>query len=119
MYRRFRFPSIWREMDQLQREMSRLMEPSYGLRTFSPQDFPAINIWTSEDGQVITAEMPGFNPDDFDINITADRLTLTGERQPDSVDGDVQYHRRERSHGKFTRTIQLPFLVDTSTISPP
>ena len=117
MYRRFRFPSIWREMDQLQREMSRLMDPVSGLHTFNPQGFPAINIWTSDDEQIITAEMPGFNPDEIDINITADRLTLSGERKPDLVEDRVTYHRRERSHGKFTRSIQLPFMIDTSKVT--
>jgi HSP20 family protein len=117
MYRRFRFPSIWREMDQLQREMSRLMDPAYGLGAISPRGFPAINIWTSEDEQVITAEMPGFYPDDIDINISADRLNLSGERRPDSVADGVTYHRRERSYGKFSRSIQLPFMVDTSKVT--
>ena len=116
MYRRFRLPSIWREMDQFQREMTRLMDPSFGLRMINPQGFPAINIWTSEEGQIITAEMPGFNPEDIDINISADKLILSGERKADQVEGEVQYHRRERSHGKFIRSIQLPFMVDTGKV---
>ena len=116
MYRRLRLPSIWREMDQLQREMNRLMESSLGPRSFSSLSFPAINIWTSEEGQVITAEMPGFDTKDIDINITADKLILEGERKPDSVIEDAKYHRQERSHGKFSRSIQLPFMVDTNKV---
>ena len=91
MYRRFRMPSIWREMDQLQREMNRLFETSIGQRPFGSLNFPAINIWTSEEGQVITAEMPGVDPKDVEINVTADTLTLTGERNPEPVDGDSRY----------------------------
>ena len=116
MYRRFRMPSIWREMDQLQREMNHLFETSIGQRPFGSLSFPAINIWTSEEGQVITAEMPGVDPKDIEINITADTLTLTGERNPDPVDGDSRYHRHERDYGKFTRSIQLPFMVDTNKV---
>ncbi|MGD8456068.1 MAG: Hsp20/alpha crystallin family protein [Anaerolineales bacterium] len=116
MYRRLRIPSIWREMDQLQREMNRLMDSSYGRRAFNSPGFPAINIWTSEDGQVITAELPGFTPEDIDIDISADKLTLSGERNPEDVGDDVRYHRQERNYGKFVRSIQLPFMVDTTKV---
>ncbi len=112
MYRRFRMPSVWRELDQLQREMNRLMEVPFGMRSFSPLGFPAINIWTSEDKLIITAELPGINADDIDLNITADSLTLSGERKQEQMGDEVKYHRQERSYGKFTRTIQLPFMVD-------
>lgn len=116
MYRRLRIPSIWREMDQLQREMNRLMDSSFGRRTFGSPSFPAINIWTSEDGQVITAELPGFDPKDIDIDVNADKLTLTGERKFEDVKEGVRYHRQERSYGKFVRSIQLPFMVDTTKV---
>lgn len=116
MYRRFRTPNIWREMDQLQREMNRLMGSSFGSRPLSPLGFPAVNIWTSEDQQIVTSELPGMKADGIEINISADQLTISGERFPEEIDGDIQYHRRERSHGKFTRTIQLPYIVDPSNV---
>jgi HSP20 family protein len=103
-------------MDQLQREMNRLMDTSFGRRSFGSPSFPAINIWTSEEGQVITAEMPGFKPENIDIDVTADKLTLSGERNPDELTEDARYHRHERVYGKFTRSIQLPFMVDTKKV---
>jgi HSP20 family protein len=99
-------------MDQLQREMNRLMGTSPGTRSFSPLSFPAINIWTSEDDMLVSAELPGLKADDIDLNITADSLVLSGERKHPQIDGDARYHRQERSHGKFSRSIQLPFMVD-------
>jgi len=116
MYRRVRIPSIWREVDQLQREMNRLMDSSFGRRSFGAPSFPAINIWTSEDGQVITAELPGFKSEDIVIDVSADKLTLSGERKFETADEDARYHRQERSYGKFVRSIQLPFMVDTSKV---
>jgi HSP20 family protein len=116
MYRRLRIPSIWREMDQLQREMNCLMDSSFGRRAFGSPSFPAINIWTSEDGQIITAELPGFDPKDIDIDVNADKLTLSGERKFEDVKEGVRYHRQERSYGKFIRSIQLPFMVDTTKV---
>ena len=116
MFGRFRVPTIWREMDQLQREMNRLMNASLEMRPFQALSFPAINIWTNEDGQVITAELPGMDADDININVTADSLTLSGERKPDSVGENVRYHRHERTYGEFTRSIQLPFMVNTGKV---
>lgn len=112
MYRRYRMPTLWREMDQLQREMNRLMDSSLGARSFSPLSFPAINIWTGEDELIITAELPGLQVEDIDLNITADTLVLSGERQPKEIGEEARYHRQERSYGKFSRSIQLPFMVD-------
>ena len=116
MYRRFRMPNIWHEMDQRQQEMNRLFESSFGRRLLSTPGSPAINIWTNEEGQVIRAEMPGFNPSDIDISVSADKFILSGEWNLDSAIEDAQYHRRERSYGKFSRSIQLPFMVDPNKV---
>ena len=116
MYRRIRRPSIWQEMDQLQREMNRLFDTSSKGRVVNSPTYPAINIWTNEDGQLISAEMPGVHPDDIDIDVTGDALSISGERKPDEVAEDARYHRRERTYGSFSRTIQLPFMVDTNKV---
>ena len=116
MYRRFRRPSIWQEMDQLQREMNRLFDSTSRGQVFSAPNYPAINIWTNDNGQLISAEMPGVHPDDIDIDVTGDALSISGDRKPDEVAKDARYHRRERSYGSFSRTIQLPFMVDTNKV---
>jgi HSP20 family protein len=103
-------------MDQLQDEMNRLFDTNSKERVFSAPSYPAINIWTNEDGQFISAEMAGVNPDDIDIDVTGDALSISGERKPDEVVKEARYHRRERSYGSFSRTIQLPFMVDTSKV---
>lgn len=116
MYRRFRQPSIWQEMDQLQREMNRLFSATSTGRVINSPNYPAINIWTNEDGQIISAEMPGVQPDDIDIDVTGDALSISGVRNPDDVAKEARYHRRERNYGAFSRTIQLPFMVDTNKV---
>ena len=103
-------------MDQLQREMNRLFDSTNRGRVFSAPSYPAINIWTNDDGQLITAEMPGVHPDDINIDVNADALSITGERKPDEVAKDANFHRRERGYGAFSRTIQLPFIVDTNKV---
>jgi HSP20 family protein len=116
MYRRFQRPSIWQEMDQLQQEMNRLFDVTSKGRVFNSPSYPAINIWMNEEGQIITAEMPGVLPENIDIDVTGDALSISGVRKPDEVAKEARYHRRERSYGSFSRTIQLPFMVDTKQV---
>ena len=116
MYRVTRKPSMWREMDQLQREMNHLFAASNRNQTRVSPGSPAINIWANEEGQFISAEMPGFQAEDIDINTTADTLTISGSRNVDEMSEDSRYHRNERRYGEFKRTVQLPFMVDTASV---
>jgi HSP20 family protein len=116
VYRRFQMPSIWQEMDQLQREMNRLFDTTSKGHLFNSPSYPAINIWTNDEGQFISAEMPGVKPDDIDIDVTGDALSISGVRKPDEVAKDASYHRHERNYGSFNRTVQLPFMVDTNKV---
>lgn len=114
--RRFRQPSIWREMDRLQREMNRLFESSLGESARRAPRFPAMNVWASDEEQVVTAEVPGMNPKDINVNVSGDMMTIEGVRQAEEYLEDVRYHRRERGTGDFKRTIQLPFPVDADKV---
>ena len=107
----------WSEMERLRREVDRLMSgtstwPGLGIAP----GYPAMNVWTNEDGAVVTAELPGVDPAELDISVQNDTLTLRGNRQPAEAQEDATYHRRERSSGHFVRSIQLPFTVDSSQV---
>lgn len=107
------FYTPWHEMERMRREMDRVFSNFYASpRARVTPSFPAMNVWTNQDGAVITAELPGVNPDDIDISVVGDTLTLTGSRQPEELKEGEKYHRRERGYGKFTRTFQLPFSVE-------
>ena len=116
MYRHFQRPTFLQEMDQLPREVNRLFNATSRERVFNTPTYPAVNIWTNQDGQVISAEMPGVHPEDIDIDVTGDALSISGVRRPDQVSREARYHRRERNYGSFSRTIQLPFMVDTKKV---
>ena len=116
MYRRFQRPGILQEMDQLQREMNRLFNATNQGRVLNTANYPAVNIWANEDGQIVSAEMPGVHPEDINIDVTGDALSISGERKPHEVAREARYHRRERSYGSFSRTVQLPFMVDTNKV---
>lgn len=116
MYRHFQRPSLSQEMDQLQREVNRLFDSTNRGRVFNTPTYPAVNIWANQDGQIISAEMPGVDPEEIDIDVTGDALSISGVRKPDEISKEARYHRRERNYGSFSRTIQLPFMVDTKKV---
>ena len=60
--------------------------------------------------------MPGVRPEDLDIDVTGDAVSISGVRKLDEVAQEAQYHRRERNYGSFSRTVQLPFMVDTNKV---
>jgi HSP20 family protein len=109
--------SSWTEMERFQQEMNRLFSSTFSdTRVQTPSRFPAMNVWTNEEGVVVTAELPGVNAEDVDISVVNDILTVSGSRQPDELQTGERYHRRERNFGRFSRTFQLPFQVDTNAV---
>lgn len=105
---------LWRDMRDLQNDMDFLLGGTLGPMRVS---FPPINAWQNDDGIVLTAELPGIDSEDLNISVEGETLTLSGNRQVDEMPEDVEFHRRERSHGEFSRTIQLPFKVDVDSVS--
>jgi HSP20 family protein len=84
------------------------------------RDYPFVNAWKNdEEDLILSAELPGYDPENIDISITGDRLTLKAtqmiEEQPKEP-VNLQYHRRERFEGNVARTITLPFEVDVEAV---
>jgi HSP20 family protein len=72
-----------------------------------------VNLYESEAGYVLTAELPGLASPDFEISVEGNRVTLRGERKVDYPDdGRTSIHRRERPSGIFRRSVELPAPLD-------
>jgi HSP20 family protein len=110
---RSRMLDALREMERLQSQFHKLLgwdrEPSIS-------EFPPVNVWTSQDGCIVTAEIPGVNPGDIELSVVNQTLTVKGSRMPDELKHGEEYHRRERGYGQFTRAIELPFPVDPDKV---
>ena len=79
--------------------------------------FPALNLWSSDEEAIVMAEIPGINPEDLDVTVKGDSLTLKGERKGDSVDQEgMLCHRVERGSGSFCRGLRIPFVVDNAKV---
>ncbi len=116
MYRRYRIPPRWREMDRIQREMNHLFEAHSPVRTRVAPSYPAVNLWSNEDGLVINAEVPGISAEVIDISVIGETLTLSGARKQEELGEGARYQRHERGNGKFSRLIELPFPVDVNDV---
>lgn len=98
-----------RQMRFAQRDMSRLLN---NLRVAAPPEFPLMNIWAGPDGAVVTAEIPGVVPEELDIAVHQNTVTLRGSRPAEPLPEGAVVHRRERVTGAFGRNLILPFRVD-------
>jgi len=96
-----------RDMDRLAQTLNRGVwgEPGAGV-------FPLMNVTEDKDHYYVRAELPGIKAEELDISITADTLSISGERKIPAEDEKAQYHRREREAGKFSRILTLPAQVD-------
>jgi HSP20 family protein len=105
----------WRELGQLQEEVNRLFS---GVRESNAVEFPPVNLWMSEEGVLVAAELPGLSAKNLEISVLGDTVTLAGKRELEaSNDPAESTHRREREHGSFSRSFTLPFRVETDKVT--
>jgi HSP20 family protein len=68
----------------------------------------AVDVSENDDNVVIEADLPGIKPEEVDITVTADQVTIKAERQEQEEEKGKNYLRRERRFGQTSRTIALP-----------
>ncbi len=108
----------FRELMSLRDAMDRLVEESFvpTLRTSwfggDLSSVLAVDMYETKDDVVIKATVPGVSPDDLDISVSGDVLTIKGETKEEKKTEEVNYIRQERRFGAFRRDIQLPVAVN-------
>lgn len=100
------------EMAQLHRAMNRLFAAPDG----RSEAFPPLNIYANDEEAVVSAELPGVEPDKLDISVNGSTFTLSGSRETEQAREDAACHRQERFAGRFSRTVELPFNVDADQV---
>jgi HSP20 family protein len=109
----------------LRDEMSRLFERFFrepfdvGLSKAWPAAFGRgvrMDLAESEKDVVIKAELPGVDPNDVEINVTGNMLTVRGEKKEEKEEKKRDYHFVERSYGGFHRSVQLPSSVNPEKV---
>jgi len=77
---------------------------------------PLVDVIEEKDAFVLKAEMPGFKPEEIDVNVDGHVLTLKGERKHENQKEEKGYRRIERRYGSFQRQFTLPETAKTEAI---
>ncbi len=108
----------FRDLISLREAMDRLFEESFvhpggGLVRSAGMQPLSVDMYETDDDVVVEATVPGAKPEDIDISISGDTLTIRGEVKRESEVKEDNYLRRERVYGSFCRTLPLPTPVVT------
>ena len=108
----------FRELVSLREAMDRLFEESFvrpggGRLAPAGMEIPAVDMYQTDDAVVVKSAIPGIKPEDIDISITGDTLTIRGETRVEEEVNEENYIRRERRYGSFCRSLALPLPVVT------
>ena len=110
-------PRFGRELDWMRQVMDEVFS-DFGLtdiRSAPRGTFPMVNVGSTDDALRVYVFAPGLRPEDLEVSIENNVLTLRGRRDTRSVaDGaeTATWYRRERPGGEFVRAISLPEGLD-------
>jgi HSP20 family protein len=69
---------------------------------------PDFDVSETEDKIIVKSDLPGIDPEDVDISVTGNTLTVRGEKKREEEKKGEHYHRVERRYGSFSRSLALP-----------
>jgi HSP20 family protein len=72
---------------------------------------PSVDIYETEQGVIIAADLPGVNKEDVTVEVKDNLMTISGHRSTDRACQAVNYYRRERICGNFHRSFTLHAVV--------
>jgi len=101
----------WRELDRLERTASRLLERDWLEPFFESTGAlfgPTVDMYETDDSVVVKAVVPGVKPEDLEIKLVGNSLTIRGEVKEEEESKGRNYLRRERRYGSFCRTLSVP-----------
>lgn len=106
------------DMVTLRQAMDRLFDDSFvrparftGL--FGEGAETPVDMYQTDEEVVVKATVPGVKPEQVDVTITGDTLTIKGETKTEEEVKKENYFRQERSYGAFSRSILLPSSLQT------
>lgn len=111
----------FREMQEIQRDMNRLfddlMVPSSGRNGIDGTFTPAAEFEETQDSYRLRLEIPGIHLDDVDIEVTADAVSISGERKTETTEERQGATRTEFRYGRFQRVIPLPGRINNQNVA--
>ena len=126
------FGETWRPLETLRKEVDRLFEDFgdgfwqrpfrslSGLERSFAKSFagtPAVDIAETEKAYEITAELPGIDQKNVEVNVANGGITIKGEKKEETEEKKKDYYVSERRYGSFQRSFQLPAGVDLDKVA--
>ena len=107
------------EIDSLQKEMNRLFDSITPSNTdkWGSAFIPAAEMSETEDAIHLKLEVPGMDAKDLDIQVSAEAVSISGERKSEKKVEDKGISRSEFSYGSFRRVIPLPARVENTNVN--
>jgi len=107
----------FREVATMQNELSRLMNGIFESAGRPEQAWvPTVDVWETDDSVVYAFDLPGVAQDAISVEVEDGALTVSARRERKEEVKHDQYHRVERRHGSFSRTVGLPQGVSDDAI---
>ncbi|MDB9303332.1 MULTISPECIES: Hsp20/alpha crystallin family protein [Cyanophyceae] len=113
----------FREIETMQRQMSRLLDqisaPSETTDIISDRItfVPPAELEETSDDVKLWMEIPGIDPQDLDVKVAADTVSVTGERKSEVREEEKRGMRRsEFRYGRFQRVIPLPSRIQNDKV---
>lgn len=107
-----------RMFDELWNSMWSNAPARYNSETARPVLRPALDVVEEDDAVIVRVDLPGIAPEDVDIEVDGDLLTISGEikdeRDDEREDEGQRYSYRERRYGAFKRSLRLAETLDTA-----
>jgi len=105
--------SAFHEVARPRRIFDRLLEePWRFVGGFGTRELPAVEVFERGDEVIVRAEIAGVDPQDLDVRLAEDTVTIRGERRTDAEPDEQGYYHSERQYGSFIRTVSLPAPVE-------
>lgn len=103
----------FRDLMTLREAMDRLFEESFvrpreGLLTPAGVGTLAVDMYETPEEVVVRTALPGIDPEDIDVSVVGDMLTIQGETKSEQEEEGANYIRRERRYGSFSRSLAIP-----------
>lgn len=115
---RFRFPSLYKAMVEMESEMDRLMQSSFRWpeEAEGTSFAPTCNIRESDKEYIVQFDIPGVKKNEIKIELQNNRLTVSGERKERKEEKDSKHFLSEAFYGSFMRSFSLPTECDENKV---